>query len=164
MADQTPRDEAQALYEQMTVVDLQADLGERNLTKTGTKPELVARLLDADFPQAPAADPASPKPGSFYSQTSDEDLKKELTERGLSTDGDKPDLVERLLANDAEEKAAKGVLSINEARAELDLAPIEPPADEPAVEDGDLCGNCWPAGWPTPDTAAASCEHGVWDR
>lgn len=93
MADQTPREEAQALYEQMTVVDLQADLGERNLTKTGTKPELVARLLDADFP----------------------------------LDGDTP------------------------------------PADPPA-EDGELCGNCWPDGWPTPDTHNASCEHGVWDR
>ncbi|WP_033263324.1 SAP domain-containing protein [Amycolatopsis vancoresmycina] len=52
------REEAQALYEQMTVVDLQAELGERTppLPKTGTKPELVARLLDADFP------PATPSP------------------------------------------------------------------------------------------------------
>lgn len=164
MADQTPREAAQALYEQMTVVDLQAELGERKLAKTGNKDELVVRLLDADFPLAPAADPANPKPGSFYSQTSDEDLKKELAERGLPTDGDKADLVERLLANDAEQKAAKGVLSINEARAELDLAPIEPPADEDPVEDGDLCVVCWPDGWPTPDTNNASCEHGVWDR
>lgn len=60
MADQTPRDEAQALYEQMTVPDLQAELGERNLVKTGTKPELVARLLDADFPLPPSPDAADP--------------------------------------------------------------------------------------------------------
>lgn len=54
------RDEAQALYAQMTVVDLQAELGERNLAKSGTKDELVGRLLDADFPPAPNPDPAPP--------------------------------------------------------------------------------------------------------
>lgn len=57
MADQTPRDEAKALYDQMTVVDLQAELGERKFAKTGNKDELVARLLDADFP--PAGDGAT---------------------------------------------------------------------------------------------------------
>lgn len=119
MADQTPRDEAKALYDQMTVADLQADLGERNLTKTGVKDELVARLLDADFPQAPPAEATPPD---------------------------------------------KGALSANEARAELGHAPIEPPAEEDPVEDGELCGNCWPDGWPTPDTNNASCQHGTWDR
>jgi len=66
MADQPTRDEAKALYDQMTVVDLQAELGERKLAKTGNKDELVARLLDADFPpagdapDAGAAPPADP--------------------------------------------------------------------------------------------------------
>lgn len=64
MADQPTRDEAKALYEQMTVVDLQAELGDREppLPKTGTKPELVGRLLDADFPPAPSGDPAGDPP------------------------------------------------------------------------------------------------------
>lgn len=52
MADQPTREDAKALYDQMTVVDLQAELGERKLAKTGNKDELVARLLDADFPAA----------------------------------------------------------------------------------------------------------------
>lgn len=110
MADQTPRDEAKALYDQMTVVDLQADLGERKLAKTGNKDELVARLLDADFPQAPSTDAAGAPP------------------------------------------AAEGT------------PPADAPADDPTVEDGELCVVCWPDGWPTPDTNNASCEHGVWDR
>lgn len=58
MADQPTREEAQALYEQMTNADLQAELGDRQLAKTGTKPELVARLLDADFP--PSSDEGTP--------------------------------------------------------------------------------------------------------
>jgi hypothetical protein len=62
MADQTPRDEAKALYDQMTVVDLQAELGERKLAKTGNKDELVARLLDADFPPDPSGDGAGDPP------------------------------------------------------------------------------------------------------
>ena len=100
------REEAEALYGQMTNTDLQAELGERNLAKTGTKPELVARLLDADFPP-PAADPAAP-PAEDTPPT-----------------------------------------------------PAEPPAED---EDGQVCGVCWPDGWPSPDTNNASCEHGVWDR
>lgn len=99
MADQPTREEAQALYEQMTNADLQAELGDRNLVKTGAKPELVARLLDADFP------PGAGDPGA----------------------GD-------------------------------------PPPEDPPAEDGDLCGNCWPDGWPSADTNNASCQHGVWDR
>lgn len=99
MAEQPTREEAQALYEQMTVVDLQAELGERGLAKTGAKPDLVARLLDADFPPAPGGD------------------------------GDTP-----------------------------------PAADEPVVEDGEICEVCWPDGWPSKDTNNASCEHGTWDR
>jgi hypothetical protein len=31
------------------------------------------------------------------------------------------------------------------------------------VPDGDVCGDCWPSGWPD-DTAAASCLHGSWTR
>lgn len=114
MAEELSRDETKALYEQMTNADLQAELGERNLVKTGNKPELV----------------------------------------------------DRLLANDAEQEAAGGTLSINEARAARGLPPVEAPhADEdPVAEDGDLCGACWPDGWPTADTNNASCEHGVWDR
>jgi hypothetical protein len=60
MADLT-RDEAKALYGEMTNTDLQAELGERNLPKTGVKDELVARLLDADFPP-PADDPDAGDP------------------------------------------------------------------------------------------------------
>lgn len=110
MAEQPTREEAQALYEQMTVPDLQAELGERQMTKTGTKPELVARLLDADFPPAPADE---------------------------GDGGGAP----------SEEPGA------------------DPAADEePVAEDGDICGICWPDGWPSKDTNNASCEHGVWDR
>lgn len=110
MAEQPTRDEAQALYEQMTNADLQAELGERNLAKTGAKPELVARLLDADFPPAPADE---------------------------GDGGGAPPA-------DAPEDAAAD--------------------DEPVAEDGEICGNCWPDGWPTADTNNASCEHGTWDR
>lgn len=59
MAEQPTREEAEVLYGQMTVVDLQAELGERNLPTSGLKPELVARLLDADFPPAPSPDAAA---------------------------------------------------------------------------------------------------------
>lgn len=62
MSEQPTREEAQALYEQMTVVDLQAELGERKLAKTGNKDELVARLLDADFAPAPSDDGAGDPP------------------------------------------------------------------------------------------------------
>lgn len=99
MADQLTREQAEALYAEMSNADLQAELGDRNLAKSGAKPELVARLLDAEFPPA----------------------------------GDDPD------AGD-------------------------PPPDEPVAEDGDLCGVCWPDGWPSPDTNNASCEHGTWNR
>jgi hypothetical protein len=115
MADQPTREEAQALYAQMSNADLQAELGDRQLAKTGTKPELVARLLDDDFPPGDAEAAAA--------------------------------------ADEAEQAAA---------------APSDPPApddeDDDEVEDGELCGNCWPDGWPSPDTNNASCEHGVWDR
>lgn len=109
MADLT-REEAQALLVQMSNADLQAELGDRGLAKTGNKDELVARLLDAEFPP----------PG----------------------DGDGP--VE------------------NPAPADPD--PEVPAEGDELVEDGELCLVCWPAGWPTPDTNNASCEHGVWDR
>jgi len=52
MAEELTREQAEALYREMSNADLQAELGERNLVKTGNKDDLVARLLDADFPPA----------------------------------------------------------------------------------------------------------------
>ena len=34
---------------------------------------------------------------------------------------------------------------------------------QPAQVDGEICGQCWPAGWPEGGDAAA-CEHGTWTR
>lgn len=31
------------------------------------------------------------------------------------------------------------------------------------TEEGDLCGECWPAGWPE-NGDAAECVHGTWTR
>ena len=106
----------------------------------------------------------------LYGQATAEDLKKALSDRGLPTSGNKPDLVDRLLADDAEQEAAKGTLSINEARTARGLPPIDVPDEDgsdpenPEPEDGELCAACWPGGWPSKDTNNASCEHGVWDR
>ena len=33
-----------------------------------------------------------------------------------------------------------------------------------AAADAPICDVCWPDGWPTPDTDAASCIHGQWSR
>lgn len=83
----------------------------------------------------------------LYEATTDRELAAELEKRGLAQTGTTPELVDRLLTHDAELEAA-----------------VPPPDAPPAAADGDLCLVCWPDGWPTPDTANASCEHGVWDR
>lgn len=38
--------------------------------------------------------------------------------------------------------------------------PDEPRPD--AAKPAPICPQCWPNGWPTPDTHNASCVHGVW--
>ncbi|WP_020658391.1 SAP domain-containing protein [Amycolatopsis benzoatilytica] len=75
------------------------------------------------------------------------DLAAELNSRGLSAKGDKPDLVDRLLEHDA-------------AQAPADPGGDQPPADD---SDGEICGACWPEGWPG-DDSAATCAHGSWTR
>lgn len=47
--DNTDR-QAGPAYEAMTVADLRDELGRRDLVKTGTKPELIERLADAEDP------------------------------------------------------------------------------------------------------------------
>lgn len=37
-----------------------------------------------------------------------------------------------------------------------------PDAEQPPAE-GEICGQCWPAGWPE-NGDAASCVHGEWQR
>jgi hypothetical protein len=55
MADD-PQQEARELYGQATVEDLKKELGERKLATSGTKPDLVERLLAHDREQAAAAE------------------------------------------------------------------------------------------------------------
>lgn len=70
------------------------------------------------------------------------DLAAELNARGLSSKGDKPDLVDRLLEHDA----------------------AQPPATGPAPDvDAPICGLCWPGGWPD-GHEKAHCEHGEYTR
>lgn len=42
-----------------------------------------------------------------------------------------------------------------------DVTPGAPDDQRPA--EGELCGQCWPAGWPE-NGDAASCVHGEWQR
>lgn len=37
-----------------------------------------------------------------------------------------------------------------------------PDTEQPPAE-GELCGQCWPAGWPE-NGDAAECSHGAWQR
>ena len=70
----------------------------------------------------------------LYAAMKPEDLAAELKSRGLPKTGTGDELVERLVAHDAETAAATA-------------API--------------CSTCWPEGWPD-KSASASCEHGDW--
>jgi hypothetical protein len=45
---------------------------------------------------------------------------------------------------------------------EADAAATADPAPDVA-EVPEICGVCWPDGWPVNDVAA-SCEHGQWQR
>lgn len=40
----------------------------------------------------------------------------------------------------------------------------EKPARRKRKPEVELCPQCWPDGWPTPDTNGASCEHGAYKR
>lgn len=84
---------------------------------------------------------------ALYEAANAGDLSAELEARGLPKSGTKPELVDRLLEHDA-------------AQAPADPAGEQPPAEDP---DGEICGNCWPDGWPG-DDAAATCAHGTWTR
>lgn len=76
---------------------------------------------------------------ALYEATKNEDLAAELELRGLEKTGTKPEMVERLVAHDAE--AAKAA-----------------PEEKPAAA---ICSDCWPAGWPA-EAHSASCVHGEW--
>jgi len=95
------------------VADLKAELGQRNLPKNGKKSDLVQRLKDDDAgapvgqheapsESAPTKKPATKATKAGYSALSATKLKEECTARGISTGGNKADLVERLEDDDAE--------------------------------------------------------------
>jgi hypothetical protein len=49
-------------------------------------------------------------------------------------------------------------------RRKPSAAPVPPAAEaKTAPTASDICGACWPDGWPVNDEAA-SCEHGQWQR
>ncbi|HWD81017.1 MAG TPA: SAP domain-containing protein [Kribbella sp.] len=73
------------------------------------------------------------------------DLAAELNSRGLSSKGDKPELVDRLLEHDAAQPSSSG------------------PTPDAGESDGEICGLCWPGGWPD-DHDRASCSHGDYTR
>jgi hypothetical protein len=47
-------------------------------------------------------------------------------------------------------------------RARVRKPEPEPDVAKHAKADGEICAECWPAGWPTEDTYNASCIHGTW--
>jgi hypothetical protein len=78
---------------------------------------------------------------ALYEAATAGDLATELDNRGLPKSGAKPELVDRLLEHDAAQATA-------------------PAADpDPEQGDGQICGLCWPAGWPE-NHDRASCSHG----
>lgn len=87
---------------------------------------------------------------ALYEAATAGDLAAELATRGLDEKGAKPVLVDRLLEHDAAQPAAPG------PTPDAD----EPDADEP---DGEICGLCWPGGWPDGHDRA-HCEHGEYTR
>jgi hypothetical protein len=44
-----------------------------------------------------------------------------------------------------------------------ETTPDTEPTPDPELTEGELCGQCWPAGWPG-DGDAAECSHGTWQR
>ncbi|GAA1030792.1 MULTISPECIES: SAP domain-containing protein [Amycolatopsis] len=83
---------------------------------------------------------------ALYEAATAGDLAAELETRGLPKSGAKPELVDRLLEHDAAQPTTTGP---------------QPDAGEDA--DGEICGLCWPGGWPD-DHDKAHCEHGEYTR
>jgi hypothetical protein len=79
--------ETTTTYDDWTVDELRDELRGRQLPVSGTKPELLARLAEADRPPEDLTVP---------------ELQDELRERDLPVSGTKPELVDRLADADAE--------------------------------------------------------------
>lgn len=82
---------------------------------------------------------------ALYEATTSGDLAAELETRGLPKTGTKPELVDRLLEHDTAQP------------------PAESEGTPPADAEGEICGECWPEGWPHL-SYTAGCVHGNWTR
>lgn len=165
MADQTETEttefdaeKAREFYGSATNDDLKAELASRELATSGNKPELVDRLVDhdrerheaenatsadeAEQPAAPAAE--GEQPAAAASPTANmtpEEMRAHI------------EYLEGALTEALQAKAATAG-----GDGEERVAP---------EDDSEICGLCYPQGWPDPQGARVAhieCEHGTYDR